>query len=82
MGAWILDYLTNWAGEWGFVRHSAFQYRNPALTHDVTWLNGEVAGLLEDRHSGRPVAVVRAVMTNQDDEVMASGQAEILLPAP
>jgi acyl dehydratase len=82
MGAWILDYLANWAGEWGFVRHSNFQYRNPALTNDATWLNGEVASLVEDRHSGRPIALVRAVMTNQDGEVMATGQAEILLPAP
>ena len=81
MGAWILDTLGNWAGEWGFVRHSKFQYRNPALTNDATFLNGEVVGLVEDRHSGRPVAVVRATMTNQDGEVMATGQAEILLPS-
>ena len=82
MGAWILDTLGNWAGEWGFVRHSNFQYRNPALTHDATFLDGEVASLVEDPHSGRPVAVVRATMTNQDGEVMATGQAEILLPTP
>jgi hypothetical protein len=82
MGAWIIDYLTNWAGEWGFVRHCNFQYRNPALTHDATFLNGEVASLQEDAGSGRPLAAVRASMTNQDGEVMATGQAEILLPSP
>ena len=82
MGAWILDYLTYWCGEWGFVLHSNFQYRSPALTHDATYLNGEVAALGEDRSSGRPLAVVKAVMTTQDGEVMASGQAEILLAAP
>jgi hypothetical protein len=82
MGAWIIDYLTNWAGEWGFVRHSNFQYRSPALTNDATFLNGEVASLVEDPGSGRPVAVVRAAMTNQDGEVMATGQAEVLLPTP
>ncbi len=82
MGAWILDYLTNWCGEWGFVVHSNFQYRNPALTNDATYLDGEVVQLLEDRGSGRPIAVVKSTMTNQDGEVMASGQAEILLPSP
>ena len=82
MGAWILDYLTNWAGEWGFVRYSNFQYRNPALTNDATFLDGEVVSLVEDRDSGRPVALVKAAMTNQDCEVMATGRAEILLPAP
>ena len=82
MGAWILDYLTNWAGEHGFVAHSNFSYRNPALTHDATYLNGEVVGLGEDPNTGRPLATVKAVMTNQDDDVMATGQAEILLSAP
>ncbi len=82
MGAWILDYLTNWCGEHGFVVHSNFSYRNPALTNDATFLDGEVVGLTEDRSSGRPIATVKAVMTNQDGEVMAQGQAEILLPLP
>ena len=82
MGAWILDYLTNWAGEWGFVLHSKFQYRNPALTNDATFLDGEVVALVEDRETGDPIATVKAVMKNQDDEVMASGQAEIRLPSP
>ncbi|MGH7341483.1 MAG: FAS1-like dehydratase domain-containing protein [Candidatus Rokuibacteriota bacterium] len=82
MGAWILDYVTNWVGEWGFVVHSNFQYRSPALTNDATFLDGEVAEIREDRSSGRLLAVVRCVMTNQDAEVMASGQAEILLPTP
>jgi hypothetical protein len=82
MGAWILDYLANWGGEWSFVVHSDFQYRNPALTGDATFLNGEVLALAEDRRTGRPLASVRVVMTDQSDEVMASGQAEVLLPNP
>jgi len=78
MGAWILDYLTNWGGEWCFVRHSAMQYRSPALSGDVTWLDGEVTAL---DHSGPiPVATVRVVMTNQDGAVMAQGSAEVELP--
>ncbi|MGI9591380.1 MAG: FAS1-like dehydratase domain-containing protein [Myxococcota bacterium] len=82
MGAWILDYLSNWCGEHGFIAHSNFQYRNPAFTHDATFLNGEVVDLSEDRNTGRPLATVKAVMTNQDADVMAQGQAEILLSTP
>ena len=82
MGAWIVDYLTNWAGEHGFVAYSNFSYRNPALTNDATFLDGEVMGLSEDSNTGRPLAKVKAVMTNQDGDVMASGQADILLPTP
>jgi len=82
MGAWILDYLTNWAGEHGFVLHSNMQYRAPALTGDATFLNGEVVAMQEDPATGAPVAVVRVVMTTQDDAVMAQGQAEVRLPKP
>lgn len=80
MGAWILDYLTNWGGEWSFVRHSNMQYRSPALSGDVTWLDGEVVSI--DPSGPAPVASVRVVMTNQDGAVMAQGSAEIELPAP
>ena len=80
MGAWILDYLTAWAGEWGEVLHSNMSYRSPAFTGDVTFLDGEVLRLEHDHESGQPVATVEVSMTNQKDAVMAKGQAEILLP--
>jgi hypothetical protein len=78
MGAWILDYLSNWGGEWSFVRHSAMQYRSPALSGDVTWLDGEVTAL--DASGPTSVATVKVVMTNQDGAVMAQGSAVIELP--
>ena len=52
MGAWILDYLTNWSGEWGEIVHSNAQYRNPAFTGDATFLNGTVTGKDIDRAPG------------------------------
>ena len=42
MGAWILDYLAGWAGEWGMVVHSNCAYRGPAFTGDVTYFNASV----------------------------------------
>jgi acyl dehydratase len=73
MGAWILDYLNNWLGEHGRVLHSDMKYRAPALTGDVTYLNATVTDRLD---AGR-VAVVDVVMTNQRNEVMAAGTAEL-----
>ena len=78
MGAWILDYLANWVGEWGDILHSNMQYRSPAFTGDVTYLNGEVLSVSRD--GPQPIASVKIVMTNQRDEVMASGTAELRLP--
>jgi acyl dehydratase len=80
MGAWILDYLTNWSGEWGEIVHSNAQYRNPAFTGDATFLNGTVTGKDIDPTTGQHLAFVEYTMTNQNDAVMAKGTAEISLP--
>jgi N-terminal half of MaoC dehydratase len=80
MGAWILDYLTNWSGEWGEIVHSNAQYRSPAFTGDATFLNGTVTGKDIDPSTGHHLAFVAYTMTNQRDAVMAKGMAEISLP--
>ena len=80
MGAWVLDYLTNWAGEWGEVLHSRTLYRSPAFTGDVTYLDAEVTALAEDPSTGQPVASLAVSMTNQKKDVLASGTAEVRLP--
>ena len=59
MGAWVIDYVAAWAGEWGFITSSTAQYRNPAFTGDATFLTGEVvdtkvlAQAQAPRHGGR-----------------------------
>jgi hypothetical protein len=81
MGAWILDYLANWGGEWCDILHSNMSYRSPALTGDVTFIDGEVIGMSTSEDGRQPIASVRVVMTNQRREVMASGTAELRLPS-
>ena len=80
MGAWILDYLGNWVGEWGEILHSNMSYRAPAFTGDVSFLDAEVSSVTYDHPSGQPVATVAVTMVNQSDAVMAKGDAELLLP--
>jgi acyl dehydratase len=80
MGAWILDYVAAWAGEWGMVTHSSAQYRNPALTGDATFLFGEVVDTRVERKRSH-VAVVKVDMRSQDDAKMASATVEVELPA-
>ena len=79
MGAWITDYLTNWAGEHGFLWHVDSQYRSPALTGEVTYQVGEVIAKSIDEQ-GRAIVQVRHVMTSQNGSTMARGVAEIELP--
>jgi acyl dehydratase len=79
MGAWVIDYVSNWAGEGGFVTHSAVQYRNPAFTGDVTYLDATVAAVDSDPTTGEDVATVDLVMSTQDGTVMAKGPVEVQL---
>jgi N-terminal half of MaoC dehydratase len=80
MGAWILDYLQNYAGEWGQIVHSNAQYRSPALTGDVTSLTGIVTSKDVDTETGAHVIEVLYTMMNQDESIMAKGKATIALP--
>ena len=79
MGAWILDYLSGWAGEWGMVVHSNCAYRGPAFTGDITLFNATVTDKSVDEKK-RPVVHVDFKMTTQVGTTMATAKAEIELP--
>jgi acyl dehydratase len=79
MGAWILDYVAAWAGEWGVLTHSSAQYRNPAFTGDATFLAGEVVGTRTERRR-RHLVTVAVELRNQDDAVMAKATVDVELP--
>jgi hypothetical protein len=79
MGAWVTDYLSGWAGEHGFVVHSAANYRGPALTGDITVQTGEVIKKSVDEE-GRHIAQVKCLMSNQKGTIMCTATAEVQLP--
>ena len=79
MGAWVLDYVAAWAGEWGQITHADIKYRNPALTGDASFLSGRVVALREERRRVH-VADVEVFGVNQDDAVQAKGLLSVQLP--
>jgi acyl dehydratase len=79
MGAWILDYLAGWAGEWGMVVHSNCAYRGPAFTGDITIFNATVIDKSVDEKN-RSIVQVDFRMTTQLGATMATAKAEIELP--
>lgn len=79
MGAWILDYLAGWAGEWGSVLHCNSAYRGPAFTGDITVMNATVIDKRLDE-KGRPIVQLDCKMANQLGTVMATAKAEVELP--
>ncbi|MGH9301395.1 MAG: FAS1-like dehydratase domain-containing protein, partial [Acidimicrobiales bacterium] len=79
MGAWILDFVAAWAGEWGWITHCDAQYRNPAFTGDATFIDGEVIDTRVERKR-RHVVVIQVNLANQDGTVMAKGTLDVELP--
>lgn len=80
MGAWVLDYLAGWAGEWGRVVHANTAYRGPAFTGDITLFDATVVDKLVDAE-GRSVVQVDFKMKSQLGTTMATAKAEIQLPS-
>jgi hypothetical protein len=80
MGAWVLDYVSNWAGELGSVTHSNVQYRHPPLVGDVTYLDGVVHGVDRNAESGKGTVTIAVQMTTQAGVQMARGFVEASLP--
>ena len=78
MGAWILDFVAAWAGEWGVLTHSTAQYRNPAFTGDATFITGEVVDKYMERRHAK--VRVKVELRNQDDAIMAKATVELDLP--
>ncbi|RZM33216.1 MAG: hypothetical protein EOP67_23565 [Sphingomonas sp.] len=78
MGAWITDYLAGWAGEWGMVRHSACNYRSPALTGDITIQTATVTDVFIDA-AGRHMVQIETKMQNQTGATLATAKAEVEL---
>ena len=80
MGAWILDYFSGWAGEWGMIIHSNCAFRAPSFTGDITIMNAEVTDKRVDE-DGRHLVHVDFKMTTQLGVTSATATAEIELPA-
>jgi hypothetical protein len=82
MGAWALDYVAAWAGEWGYITHSKSDYRKPAFTGDATFIRGSVVDKFEEKRGRRTLhcATVKVEMTNQDDTVVLEGNVDVQLP--
>jgi hypothetical protein len=80
MGAWVLDYLSNWGGELGFVVHCNARYIGPAFVGDATFLTGRVTKKEENARAKNGIITVDFEMKNQSGMLMAKGPAEIRLP--
>ena len=80
MGAWAIDYVAAWAGEWGLIVHSTAQYRNPAFTGDATFISGRVVDTAIHRRRSHRVTIA-VEMRNQAEAILATASVDVELPS-
>lgn len=80
MGAWCTDYLANWAGHEGMVRHTKADFRGPAFEGDVTYFDAEVVDKQADSEWGVPLVQIKLKLSSQDGTTLVTCTAEVELP--
>ena len=80
LSKWVTDYLSNWAGELGFLRYRKVDMRHPILSGDASYLNGTVTAKEPAAAGGSGTVVVDLQVTNQDGKQVASGTGRVELP--
>ena len=73
--SWMITLLTNWMGDHGHLRRFSVQLRRPVLVGDAVWVKATVVG-----KSGDGTVDITLVATNQDQEMVAKGTAQVVLP--
>jgi acyl dehydratase len=77
--SWMMTLLTNWMGDHGHLRRFGVQLRRPVLVGDTVWVRAAV--LAKPAESAAEGAVdISLIATNQDQEMVAKGTAQVLLP--
>jgi acyl dehydratase len=79
LSVWSVDYLANWAGEWGFLRRSDVRFRGPVLSGDITYLDGVVTGKSAGP-DGHGTVHVSYEFTDQNGIRSCTGTGDIELP--
>jgi len=79
--AYVVDYVSNWAGERGRAEHLSVQYRNPVLVGDLTYVSGEVVHIGAPNADGYALVDLSVQTADQNGKVGTPGKATVRLPA-
>jgi acyl dehydratase len=77
--AWIENCVSNWAGDFSFLRELDVTLHRPCFRGDTTWVSGEVTGKRRVGRAPQERFELTCALTavNQRGEVTASGQAVV-----
>ncbi|MFH1651285.1 MAG: MaoC family dehydratase N-terminal domain-containing protein [Chloroflexota bacterium] len=77
---WLVNLLTNWMGDEGWLKRCDAQYRQFVYHSDVVWLRGKVTKKYVD-DNGEYCVDVSTTGINQREENTMPGEATVILPS-
>jgi acyl dehydratase len=80
MNSWVINLLTNWMGDEGWLKKCRCEYRNFVFLSDVVWLRGKVIGKYIDENNEYCVDLEISGL-NQREENTVPGKATVVLPS-
>jgi len=75
---WLIQLLTNWMGDDGWLEKSYAKFRNMVYLSDAVWIGGQVANKYIDKQ-GEACVVINTNATNQRGEDVMSGNSTVKL---
>jgi len=76
---WLIQFLTNWMGDEGWLKRCYAEYRNFVFLSDVVWIRGKVVEKFIDEEGEYCVRIKTSAFNQRDVNVMP-GEAVISLP--
>jgi acyl dehydratase len=77
---WVVNLLTNWMGDEGWLKHCYAEYRKFVYHSDVVWLKGKVIKKYVDEN-GEHCVDIETHGTNQREEDTIPGESTVILPS-
>jgi len=78
--SWVMQLLTNWMGDEGWLKKCYCEYRSFVFLSDVVWLKGKVTGKQVDEN-GEHCVMIEISGINQRQENTIPGKAVVILPS-
>ncbi len=80
MNSWLINMLTNWIGDEGWIKKCYCEYRHFVFLSDVVWLRGKVVNKYIDENNEYCVDIETSGF-NQRGENTMPGKSTLLLPS-
>jgi acyl dehydratase len=77
---WLMQLMTNWMGDDGWLKRSYAKYRNFVYLSDVLWIRGKVTRKYIDE-SGKCCVDIKTTATNQRGEEVMPGVSTVVFPS-